>query len=495
MNGTDSPRTGRRGADYWSVLVEQRGFIAVFVLSAALTALALTYVFSEKYESYTAISYRVQEVARFKPEENRAMGSNVPQVPFKVIGQTLQGVLTSDAILRDVVKTQKLDQKQRDYTGPWYRVWYRKTKDWLREYAGYAWMFLKFGRIVEEDPTSTAIEELRKNVTVVNRDSYVFHLYVRDSEPERAARVVDQLSDVLANWLLEYSRQPGRARGDQLDGLVKERRQEIEKRRRDIEVLLEQSGVASVSIETERLTENLGSLRLEESRLASEIARARARQASVAAKLEVKQRILGATGAAGSSPEPVEHFPPDWSYRIFKEPSSSPEGVEHIPPDDFKKLASQQVFDGLDLDSLLAKQAALRQTISSYEARLQKLPAIQNRLDSLKLSLAALEREFNLFNDGVQEAIVRASSSVSEVRVLHPATVPSGPVSPIKVYHVLLAGGLGLLVSVGLVYLLDFLGIRWFFAPPRQEPLQPVPTLEQPAPPPAGQPEETRNGG
>lgn len=476
MDGLD-PAGGRRpgGAEYWSVLVEQRGFVAVFVISAALTALALTYVFSEKYESYTAISYRVQEVTRFKPQQNEAMGSPAPQAPFKVIGQTLQEVLKSDAILRDVVKAQGLDVKRRDYTGPWYRVWYRKTKDWVREYAGYAWMFLKFGRVFDEDPTGTAIAELRKNVKVVNRDSYVFHLYVRDSEPERAARIVDQLSNVLANWLLEYDRQPGRVRGDQLDGLVEERRQEIEKRRREIEMLLRKSGVASVPMETERLTENLASLRLEESRLASEIARARARQASVAAKLALKERILGSAGATGAA-------------------GPGPEAVEHIPPEDFKKLASQQVFDGLELQSLLAKQAALRETIRGYETRLQKLPAIQNRLDSLKLSLAALEREFNLFNDGVQEAAVRASSSVSEVRVLHPATVPSGPVSPVKVYHVLLAGFLGLLVSIGLVYLLDFLNIRWFFAPPRREPMQAVPTLEELAPPPAGAQEEARNG-
>jgi hypothetical protein len=85
---------------------------------------------------------------------------------------------------------------------------------------------------------------------------------------------------------------------------------------------------------------------------------------------------------------------------------------------------------------------------------------------------------------------------VSEVRVLHPATVPSGPVSPVKVYHVLLAGGLGLLVSIGLVYLLDFLGIRWFFAAPRRAQESVVPTLDEPAPPPpaAGLPQGRGDG-
>ena len=52
-------------------------------------ALLLTYIYSEKYEAYTAISYRVQEVTRFKLQQNEAMGSPAPQAPFKVIGATL----------------------------------------------------------------------------------------------------------------------------------------------------------------------------------------------------------------------------------------------------------------------------------------------------------------------------------------------------------------------------------------------------------------------
>ncbi len=441
--------------DYLRVLVEQRWFVAAFALSAALTALGLTYVFAEKYESYVAISYRVQEVTRFKPQQNEAMGSPAPQAPFRVISQTLQEVLKSDAILLDVVRTQRLDESAADYTGPWYKVWYRKAKDWLRSVAKDAWMLLKYGRFVDEDPTRAAVEELRKNVKVVNRDSYIFHLHVRDRYPDRAARIADQLGRVLADWLLEYDRHPGRARAGQLDALVEERLRDMERRREEIERLLRENQVASVQLETERLTENLSALRLEESRLASDIARAQERQASVQAKLRLKQRILAPDGKGG-------------------------ELVEHIPPEDFKKLASQAVFDAIELESLLAKQAALRRSIETYAERLRRLPAVQNRLDTLKLSLAALEREFTLLNDGVQEAAVRATSSVSEVRVLNPAVVPGGPVAPIKIYHVGLAGGLGLLVAIGLVYLLDFLGIQLLFAPRREPEASPAPQ-----PPPA----------
>jgi uncharacterized protein involved in exopolysaccharide biosynthesis len=425
---------------WWRVLSVQRWFIAVFVASAVLTSLALTYIFSEKYESYTAISYRVQEVTRFKAQQNEAMGSPAPQPPFKVIGQTLQEVLKSDAILRDVVVALRLDEKQpRTQEGPWYKVWYENTKAWVREYSGYAWKLLKYGRIVEDNPTAAAIEELRGNIKVINRDSYIFHLLVRDRYPERAAQIVDYLSKVLAAWLLEFDRQPGRYRAEQLRILLEEKGGDLTERRNEIESLLTYNRVASVQQETEKLTEHLFALKLEESRLASEIARAKSRQSSVDSKLALKQRILDSQGVPAES-------------------------VEHIPPEDFRKLASERVFDEVELKGLVAKRDALQGSIDEIGSRLRKLPGIQNRLDALKLSLASVEREYTLLKDAYQEAAVRSTSPVSEVRVLHPALIPTNPVTPIKVYHVLLAGSLGLLFALGLVYLLDFLGIELLFA-------------------------------
>lgn len=426
--------------DYLGILAQQRWFIVTFVLSAALTAAALTYVYSEKYESYTAISYRTQEVTRFKAQQNEAMGSPAPQAPFKVIGQSLQEVLKSDKVLREVVKTLRLDEEvPAVYDGAWYRVWYLQARDWAKEYGSQVWSMLKYGRVLEEDPTDAAVKALRANLKVTNRDSYIFHLQVRDRYPERAARIADHMSTVLTAWLLELDRQPGHARVDQLRALLDDKSRQMARHRREIQSLLNENRFASVALETERLTENIAALRLESSRLASDIARARERQRATQAKLAVKQRMLGRG-------------------------DSSADAAVFIQPDDFKKLASQSLFEDIELKSLLAKQASLQATLEELGARLRRLPAVQARLDSLKLDLASTEREFNLLNDSYQEAALRATSPVSEVRVLHPALVPTVPVSPIKVYHVLLAAGLGLLFAVGLVYFLDFLNIRILFA-------------------------------
>lgn len=483
--------------DFLAPIVRQSGFIIVFALSAIATALSLTYVYSEKYESTTAVSYRVQEVTRFNPQQNAAMGSPAPAAPFRVIGQTLQEVLKSDAILRDVVLALKLDEERAvSFEGPWYLVWYRRTKEWVKEYGGYAWKLLKYGRIVEEDPVASAIGQLRNNIKVTNRDSYVFNLHVRDNYPDRAAAIANHLGKVLADWLLEFDRQPGRSRADQLRELLDAKAVALAARRREIQSLLTSNNLVSVQQETERLTDQLYALRLEESRLASEVAQAESRQASVQSKLAIKRRILSAPVPAVAVAPAQAPLPPIAVARAQQQSVPQPVAVaglaaaaqalagdEFIQPEDFKKLASQGLFDEIEVGSLRAKRASLQDSIARITQRLRGLPAIQTRLDGLKLSLDALERDYALLNDGYQEAAVRASSPVSEVFVLHPATVPTSPVGPIKVYHVLLAGGLGLLFALGLVYLLDFLNIRILFAsrgpawraPPAAVPKDPAP--------------------
>ena len=76
--------------EYIDLLKRQKGFIIVFCLSAIITSLALTYVFSEKYKAGTTIFYRDQEVTRLKAQDTEAFGSPLPAPPFKVIGNTLQ---------------------------------------------------------------------------------------------------------------------------------------------------------------------------------------------------------------------------------------------------------------------------------------------------------------------------------------------------------------------------------------------------------------------
>ena len=66
------------------------------------------------------------------------------------------------------------------------------------------------------------------------------------------------------------------------------------------------------------------------------------------------------------------------------------------------------------------------------------------------------------FKDIYTEVSTQVLTARKEICVLHPASVPSNPSQPIKIYHVGLAGFLSLMISISLVYVFNYLNIQLF---------------------------------
>ena len=144
-------------------------FIVVFVLSAMLSALALTYIYSERYRAEVTIFFKPSEVTRLTPNSTQALGSPFPSnTAFKAVDQTILNLVQSDALLRQVVANLHLDVPEpRDISGPWYVQYYQQTKYALEDFASYAWQILQWGRIID-DPVSQAVASLRSRVKVTS---------------------------------------------------------------------------------------------------------------------------------------------------------------------------------------------------------------------------------------------------------------------------------------------------------------------------------------
>jgi uncharacterized protein involved in exopolysaccharide biosynthesis len=417
--------------EYFEILSKQKGFVITFTLSALLSALALTYVYSEKYEAATAIFYRPQEITRLKANQPQAFGSPVPAPPFKVIGKTIEELLHSEIILRNVVTKLKLDvPEEKIYEGPWYVRYYEMTKDYVKEYGQDLWTYLKFGRLTESLPDIEAIKKLRKHVKVESEDSYVFYLIVRDKRPRRAANIVDELATELVAWLREQDRQPSSLRRVQLEKLLVNKGEEIVSYQAEIERLLSSNGIASISHEIDRSMERLSTLEVDRIQLQSSIEQQETKLESLRNKLAMKQT----------------------------------DRASQFQPEDFKRLTSEEIFTQIELSGLQSQYKSLRKEISTLKKRLQNLPNLQLRIQRLEALLNTANRDYTLQNDALQEVIVRESNVLSEIGILHHANVPTSPKTPIKVYHASLAGGLGLLLSIGLVYLLSYFNIRILLA-------------------------------
>ncbi len=434
---------GRHGApifvfSHWEWLEpirKHRSFIWVFILSAMLSSLALTYVFSEKYEGETTIFLKPIESTRLREHDTQAFGAPVPQAAYKVVGQTLDDLAKSEALLRDIVTKLNLDiPDSRDYDGlPWYTRYYKITKDFVLDYGNDAWSILKYGRVIDENPTASAVMALRKDVKIVNADSYVYLLRVRDKKQERVAHIANELAEGLVNLLRSEDQRPARTQREQLETLLAAKNEQIEEYEVRLENLLASNQIASLSQETEKDMSRYSDQELSRVYLEADIKESRALIASYAAKLQLKSNA-----------------------------AVSPRNEDKIQPEDFKKMSSDKLAAEVALDGQTAKYASQLQSLAKLTSRLDRLPSLQREYDLLNARLERAKRDYLLLNDALQEAIVKETSAQTELLIQNEAHTPDGPETPIKIYHVGLATGLGALLAIGMAFVLGYFNIRVF---------------------------------
>jgi uncharacterized protein involved in exopolysaccharide biosynthesis len=424
--------------EYLSPMRRHASFIVVFVLSAMLCALALTYIYSEKYEATVTLIFTPGEVTRLQNRGNdsQALGAPTPHTEFKVVGKTLENLAQSEGLLREVVGRLNLDAPEdKVYEGPWYIRYYEMFKDYAKEYGGQAWAFLKYGRIPDEDPTVEAVKTLAKDVEVVSEDSYVFKVKVLDKHPQRVAAIADTLTAELVNRANETNRAADRSRIGELEALSLQKLQQIATYQERINSLLAEYRVSSVAQEMAEGLEQLYELQAEEVRLV--------------ASIQAQERQVKTLGE-----------------RIQRAEQASTQGQrangDRLQAEDMKRIVSERLFAEVELDGLRAQQASLKKSINQIDARMKQLPQVKLEIDQLHADLSRANREYELIGIALSELQVGSSESVSELQIQHPATIPMAPVTPIKVYHVGLAGGLGVCIAIGLVYLLTFFNVRLF---------------------------------
>jgi uncharacterized protein involved in exopolysaccharide biosynthesis len=428
----------------WEVFEPLRrhgAFIRLFTLSAALSALLLTYAYSEMYEAESTIILKPTDVVRLQQHDIEALGAPVPQLEYKIIGQTMKDLVESDPILRQVVVKLHLDAPEpRDYSGPFYYRWYKESKDWLSDEGSDAWSILKYGRIIDDDPTDSAVTTLRKNLSIDSEDSYVFELKVRDKHPDRVGAIANEIGQVVIGMLRNSQQTPAQTRSLELRGRLGKKYGEIQTAEEKISNLLNASHTASIQEEIDKGTGQYVELRTSWLDLQSQIQQQRATIAAYDVKLK-----------GSSNPAP---------------------GEQRLQSEDFKKMMSDRLNAQLSLVGLEHKSASLGQSLLALHTRLQELPQMQVQYDLLENNRERAQHDYSLINDALQETILEQQNSVTALAVAGPAATSNSPATPIKIYHVSLATGLALLLSIGIAFVLGYFEVELFMSPerPRNEP-------------------------
>lgn len=445
-HGESGPYPG--GADdAFRPLREHRAFIVVFVLSAMLSALALTYIYSDRYRAETTVFFKPADVTRINEHTTQAFGSPFPTTPFKVISQTISGLTDSDTVLRRVVLQLHLDVPDpKDYSGPWYVRYYKETKDWLQDYATDIWKILKWGRVIPDDPVDKAVRELRRHVKVRNDDSYVFTLQVTAKTPERSAAEADALGASLLTSLHQDVDKYSNARKDHLAVLrtdATERIQTVESSMRD---LLAQNKIASIQQEVEKVTSRSSQLIQALSDTRADLRQSEQKVAGLVEKL----RQYGAPAPGRDSDAPVARR------------------AAGLTADDYNKLYYEKLTADVTTGGLRARLDSIEHSLALLTPRLQELNEVEAKYDMMSAELQSAKRDYVAVTDALQEVIIKGTSDANELRIQNKAELPDAPVSPIKFYHVGVSGLLAALIAVGLAYVLDFFHIGLFLSGPRR---------------------------
>lgn len=411
---------------YMEILSAQRTFIFVFFFSAVLTSLALTYVFSERYQATATIYYRPVDVTLLRQRNAESFGAPVPAAPFRIISQTLNDIVRSEAILRPVVEELGLDKEIKPQYDTWYKAWFHEAKKWLKETGQDALYILKYGRLIEEDRKSAAVEGLRENLSIVTaKESYVFVLSVRDQYPERAAHIVDAVGTRLVDWSRQQDRDPAQSKSKRLSADITLKEEELTALRKERDTILRNSGIASVSEEVNTGVQSQYGIQLELERVVAQIVEKRKRLD------ELTQTI-------------------------------STRGTHYVDPAHLKRVEEEKLFTEIEVKSLEAKRTAMQASVNRMQGRLQSVLAIKKRIEDIDSKIESANRGKTHISDMQLEA-AESTSRDSEVRILHKASVPQKPVQPIKLYHVGLTGLLALFIATGLVYVFSYFNVRVFF--------------------------------
>jgi uncharacterized protein involved in exopolysaccharide biosynthesis len=433
-------------------------FITIFVLSAALTALAMTYIYPERYAAETTIFFKPANILKLSESQVQALGSPVPNTPFKVISQSLNALVKSDSLLRQVVLDLSLQRPQQKTVSPiWYVRLYNEAKDWLYDYGADAWSVLKYGRMITPDRTDQAIAALSKGLKIVNEDSYVFRLTARWKTPEAAAAIANTVASKVSELLRQDDRQAADQEHQQVRALLTQKFDEITRLEDEIRDLLLSNGVGSVQAAIEQATDAYAQLQLSRADASAELSQQEARLYALANKVH------------------QEGMPPISVTAV--DGLEQPRARGQLTTNEYSRLLIERQTTEVNVNGLKARVANYNQTTAQMEQDIAKLTRMQAEYGALSQRLEADKRDYTALRDVLAESTVRASDFQGELRVTSLATPDSAPVSPIKIYHVGLAVSLALLLACGLAYLLSYFDIRLFLPRPKGGDRGPGPEL------------------
>ncbi len=240
-----------------------------------------------------------------------------------------------------------------------------------------------------------------------DREALSFRLQALDRDPGQATAIVDTVARVLIDHLKQEQVRSTQQEREKIEVRLKENLEEITEARVELERFKKKSRISSLSEEISSKIRSLSEYEVELTKMRNELV-----------AIEKMRDELGLQN-----------------------------------PDEETGSAVQRQAE---IGALKASTGALREKIGQERKDLRELIKNEARISELNLRLEVSERFYKLLNDAYGEARLAESAGVRELRILHPAVVPSTPARPMRSLYVGLTALVSLILGISYAFLVNF---------------------------------------
>ncbi|WP_447980614.1 GumC family protein [Candidatus Nitrospira bockiana] len=380
---------------YRRILLAYRWMLLSLSLSSLVGAVALTYVLPEKYDATAVVLVRPHEQIRTVNSrgEKEILDYPVSQLaPIDAPSKTYIKVITSRALVEEVVRTLQLDKKTRlPSANPWKELW-EQFKEWGKEWAEWARDMVKYGRAITLSPFLKAVERVEKGLTLTaTKDTYIFDIKHEASDPQEAADVANTAAEVFIHYMAKANTEEAGDNRKFLAERLAEADEEVAQARAALRTFKEKHHTFLLSDEyTSRLN------------------------------------VIG-----------------DLEKELEKTESKLSGVLEYYTPSHPKAKTLQ------------AEKERLMRSLKQANEEIARNAEKEKELENLKLRVKVAEDKYELLSKGFEDARTRETSRTSEIRVVSRAEAPTYPSKPVKLYYGLGGLAVGLLLGIGLAFFLE----------------------------------------
>jgi uncharacterized protein involved in exopolysaccharide biosynthesis len=373
----------------WRILIGHKRILIWLPVVATCVGLGLAFVLPEQYVSTALVLVRPTEQLKFNPNADDKQILDYPVgrgAPIDAPSKTYMEEIKSPAVAVKIVEALHLDVKVRKEGQTRFGVFKDELKDWIGATIRTMRNYIKYGRDIPASAFDLAVENVEEKLGVsVRKDTYAFDISFKSSDPNEAAAVANMAAQIFIEHSSEAYRSEAARAREFLEKQLDESRKELDQAR--------------------------------------------------AAVLSFK--------SSGETFDLIEEYKKTLQYL---------EDLQDTLAKDGGKLAGMKRSFKQDSPEVLAQEAenaALQQQISTLQAQLVAYPEKEARLNAMILTQRLAEESYEFFRKRYEEARVKESEVVTEIRIVSPAEPSLYPVGPMKFLYAGLSFAMAMVVAIG----------------------------------------------